>query len=346
MIFPRYIKKGDTIAVTAPSHSIDREADQERFLHGKEMLKEAGYEVYFTDNVFKPSDSFGRSGTPQEKAKEFNECIEDKSVSAIISASGGDFLAEMLPYVDLEAVKENPKWFQGYSDNTSLAYYITTKADVATAYGATFSDFGMDPWQECVTRGLGVLEGKVKVQKSFKTFNNGMSEREKENIYRGYGSSGKVCWKNVCGEEDGKITMTGRLLGGCLDVLMNISGTRYDGTLEFMEKYKDDGIIWFLEGYDLAFAPLMEALWKLKEMGWFKYAKGIVFGRPLLYPEERFDGFVFPSYETVLKERLGELNIPVIMDADIGHKGPQFVMIEGAMAKVESSKGKGKVTYL
>lgn len=344
MIFPRYIKPGDTIAVTAPSHGVDDEASKRRFEKGKEQLEAAGYNVYFTANVFSGSDRFGRSSSAEDKAEQFNACLRDEKVSVIYSASGGDFLAEMLPNVDTELIKKSPKWFQGYSDNTSLAYYLTTKCDIATAYGANFSDFGMVPWQECVSRGLGILEGKVKEQKNFETFQAGFGDRE--DSFRGYGNDGAVEWKNVMGAEDGKISMTGRLLGGCMDVILNMAGTRFDGTEEFIEKYKEDGIIWFLESFDLHFEQMMEGLWKMKEMGWFKYARGFVFGRPLFYPEESFDGTALPTYEDVLTERLSELNLPIIADADIGHKGPQFVTIEGALAKIESEGGKGKMLYL
>ena len=345
MIFPKYIKPGDTIAVTAPSRPMSGEEDKKRFMHGKAQLEAKGYKVYFTDNVFAEPDRFGRSSSAHEKADQFNACVKDSNVSAIYSACGGDFLAEMLPFVDLKAVRETPKWFQGYSDNTSLCYYLTTKGDVASAYGANFSDFGMDPWEPSVSRGLGVLEGKTKSQESFETYQDGLFNRD-ENIFCGYAKDKPVCWKNVLGKEDGKIMMSGRILGGCMDVILNLAGTPYDGTEEFIEKYKEDGIVWFLESFDLHFEQMMEGLWKMKEMGWFKHSSGIIFGRQLFYPEEAYDGSALPSYEDVIKERLGDLDIPVIMNADIGHKGPQFVMIEGALAKIDSAGGRGRVLYL
>ena len=82
-------------------------------------------------------------------------------------------------------------------------------------------------------------------------------------------------------------------------------------------------------------------------MGWFDNAAGFVFGRPLFYKNESFDGTPLPSYEEVVLERLGDLNVPIILDADIGHKGPQMVMINGALARVEAFEdGSGKVTYI
>ena len=48
-------------------------------------------------------------------------------------------------------------------------------------------------------------------------------------------------------EENADISFTGRLLGGCMDCLVNLLGTRYDKVTEFTQRYRDDGIIWFLE---------------------------------------------------------------------------------------------------
>lgn len=343
MIKPEYLKPGDTIAVTALSHSIDREPDQLRFHNGAKKLQEQGYNVVFTDNVFVQADEFGRSAPAEEKARQLHEVVSDSTVKAVYSAAGGDFLAEILPFVDLDLFRKNPKWVQGYSDNTSVLHYLTTKGGIQTAYGANFSDFGMEPWDLSVTRGLQVLEGSCRVQDSFETYQDGFGTRETG--LEGYAPDGAVVW-NCITEPEGRAKFKGRLTGGCMDVLLNIAGTPYDGAVQFCEKYKEDGIIWYLESFDLHFEQMMEGLWKLREMGWFRHASGIVFGRPLFYPTENWEGEPLPSYERVLLERLADLHIPVITGADIGHKGPQFVMINGAMAEISCADGKGRVTYL
>lgn len=341
MIIPEYLKPGCRIGVTAPSHPIDKEEDQYRFRHGSEQLAKAGYEVVFTPNVFTEADRFGRSGSGQQKAEEFHSLMADPEIHAVYSAAGGDFLAEMLPYVDLDLCREHPKWVQGYSDNTSILYYLTTKGDIATAYGANFSDFGMDPWQLCVERGLKVLEGTCRKQTSFAYYQDGFADRE--DVLAGYREDERVRWRSLFGKE---ASMKGRLLGGCMDVLLNLAGTRYDGTLEFIDRYKEDGILWYLESFALNMEPMMEGLWKMKEMGWFAHASGIIFGRPLFYQTEGWDGEPLPAYEEVLAERLEELRIPVITGADVGHKGPQFVMINGMLAEAECRKNRGSIRYL
>ena len=59
--------------------------------------------------------------------------------------------------------------------------------------------------------------------------------------------------------------MSGRLIGGCLDVLVFLLGTRYDGTEQFVNKYADDGIIWVLESFNMEDVVIITHLWQMKE---------------------------------------------------------------------------------
>lgn len=335
MIFPKYIQKGDTIGVTATSNGITDEIKIKRFNDGKANLEKVGYDVLFTDNVF-TADHRGCSSDGRTRAKQLHNLISNEDVSAIVLAAGGDYLMEMLEHLDFEEIKNNPKWIQGYSDSTGLLYAITTLCDVATVYGFHFSDFGMAPWQDCVKTGFGILEGKEKVQKSFEYYES--DRHDYVTGKEGYFNDERVCWKNARGEE--KIEIKGRLLGGCLDVINFITGTPYDGTLKYIEKYSEDGILWFLESFNLEDVVMITNLWRLKQMGYFKNAKGFVFGRPLMY-----NTWIDQSYEDAVMSVLGDLNVPIIFDADIGHKGPQFSMINGAVAKVTSEGGKGVLEY-
>ena len=76
-----------------------------------------------------------------------------------------------------------------------------------------------------------------------------------------------------------------------------------------------------------------------KEAGWFRNAVGFIFGRPAMY-EMIYD----ISYEEAVYSVLGDLSLP-ILNADIGHKPPQFTIINGAMAHVKS-KEKREQSYL
>lgn len=122
---------------------------------------------------------------------------------------------------------------------------------------------------------------------------------------------------------------SGRLLGGCLDCLVNLLGTRFDRTREFVERYQEDGIIWFLEACDLNVFSIRRAMWQMEEAGWLKHVKGFLIGRPL-------NGAAMmnlDAYDAVL-EVAGRKNVPVVMDVDLGHLPPMMPLVVGSVADV------------
>ena len=123
--------------------------------------------------------------------------------------------------------------------------------------------------------------------------------------------------------EDSKIRRT-------LEWAIEYLGTEFDYTVDFVEKYKEDGIIWFLEACDLNVFSIRRAMWQMEKAGWFKYVKGFLFGRPAN------GDFVWTldRYQAVLKVA-AKYNVPVIMDMDIGHMSPMMPLVVGSMAKVD-----------
>jgi muramoyltetrapeptide carboxypeptidase LdcA involved in peptidoglycan recycling len=70
------------------------------------------------------------------------------------------------------------------------------------------------------------------------------------------------------------VQLEGRLVGGCMDCLVNLLGTRFDRVQDFNERYKEEGIIWFMESCDLNVMAIRRAIWQMKNAGWFSYVKG------------------------------------------------------------------------
>ena len=323
MIYPKFLKAGDTIGICAPSAGVGHKIEE--FDKSLNNLRKEGYQIIETASV--RNDSMP-SNIPEIRGKEFNELLNDKKIDMIWSASGGDFMIEVLDFVDEEALIKNPKWFAGYSDPTSLLFHITTNFDIATIYGNNAGSFDMTNLHPSLKNALKILKGDIVKQESFEK-----CERVSVDSLDGYNLDTEVHWKTPNGEVD----ITGRLIGGCIDCLSFIIGTKYDGTAKFVEKYKDDGIIWYFDNFALKSEDLFNSLWHMKQAGWFKYAKGFVFGRTL------FEGTMLDlSYEDAIKRSLGE-EIPIVMDADIGHVAPKFTVINGAFGHVLANEGKGSL---
>ena len=139
MNYPENLKPGDLIGICAPSAGIEKPEKQLKLDYAIKQLKEMGFNVVETESVRK--DVQGRSASKEIRAKEFLDLYLNPDVHAIIFAAGGDFLVEILPYLNLENIEQNPKWFMGYSDPTTLLYLITTKLDIATLYGVNAGSY-------------------------------------------------------------------------------------------------------------------------------------------------------------------------------------------------------------
>lgn len=332
MIYPKFLDSGSTIGIMAPSDGIKKEIDYIRLDNGIEQFKKRGYKIIESSRVRQSNQ--GRSGSVAQRIQDLEGLYQKGEVDLIIAAKGGNFLMELLPEIDFDMIKNNPKWFQGFSDNTNLNFTITTNLNMATVYGCNFKDFGMEKWHEALVNNIDILSGKEIIQTSFSYY------EDKYYDYitglDGYVEGKPVHWRNIT-EKLGD-TITGRMLGGCLDVLISLAGTKYDKTVEFVSRYEKEGILWYLESYGLNSADLSIGLWQLKEAGWFKHVKGFVFGRPAFFEEE-----MGITYDEAVLSVLGELQVPIFMDGDIGHKAPQFTVINGSLGTVTCKEGRGSL---
>ena len=335
MIYPDFIMEGNTIGVCAPSSGITREEKVSKLNCALDKFKEQVYLVLETNHV--RANINGVSCDAKTRAKELESLYLNKDVKTIICATGGEFLLEMLPYFDFSCIQKNVKWLQGYSDPTGLLFVITTSYDIATIYGNNFSGFGMNSWHESLQNNLDILEGNLIIQKSFLLYESGNTSSLKETD--GYMLDTPVMWKNLKGEET--ITFSGRMIGGCIDILTDLFGTRFDHVKEFITKYKDDGIVWYFDNCELSCEDLVRTLWKFKDNGWFSYCKGIIFGRT--FPSSAYLGL---TLEDAINRVLGDSAIPIIIDVDLGHIPPRMTIINGAYVTITSQNGKGTMEFL
>ena len=352
MRIPKKLKVGDTIGICAPSAGINKPEKQIRLDEAIKKLEALGFKVIETKSV--RNDIEGRSASKEIRAKEFMDLYLDPNVHAIIFAAGGDFLVEMLDFVDFEKIRNaEAKWLVGYSDITGINLPITTITDTATLYSQTIKDFAMVPLHRALEDTLNIMMGNYPVQNSFdkcekkvdmnsfiEEINNVDEEIKEINPNEGYKLEEDVIWKNLYDEE--YLEISGRAIGGCFDLIKNILGTKFDKTKDFIEKYKQDGIVWFFDIFESSTPELVRTMWQMKNAGYFEYCKGILVGRSLFLREEY--GIDLPK---AFKQGLDGLNIPVIYDMDIGHVAPQLPIIIGGKINVTSSKGKGTLeSYL
>jgi len=338
MRYPEFLKKNGTIGFVAPSFGCNMEPYRTAFHHAQEKLRQLGYQIVLGPNCYK-GEGIGISNTPELCGRELTEEYCSERSDILISCGGGELMCEDLDYIDFERLqKAKPKWFMGYSDNTNFTYLLSTLCDTASVYGPCAAAFGMEPWHKSLMDAFGVLTGEKKEISGYEAWEIKSLKSEK-NPLEPYHVTEKKEIKRFP-NQDNKVE--GRLLGGCMDCLVNILGTKFDKTTEFIEKYKEDGIIWFLESCDLNVISIRRAMWQMEHAGWFQYCKGFLIGRPLQFGAEMMG---LDQYEAVLGV-IRKYNVPVWMDVDLGHLPPMMPVICGARAIVTGKENDIQIQYI
>ena len=332
MIYPQFPREGDVIGICAPSAGAGGKIDS--LEQSMAVLEEAGWETFATESVWNDDCP---SAPAEVRGEEFNELFADEDIAMVMAASGGDYNVEMLPYIDEEIVRENPKWFAGYSDPTAIEMLLTTVYDIATIYGVNAGAWDWDELHEFQFNALDILGGDLVTQESYEYYAaSGFDEELGE-----YVMDTPVEWMLLVPDEEGffeefYLDVTGRLIGGCIDVIDWIIGTPYEDLQGFAERYKDDGLIWFFDPFDLTPMQLFYAMTKMKMMGLFEHARAVVFGR-VCFHGDADDVDYLEQLERVFT------HTPVIWGADIGHTKPSMTLINGSMGHLVIDKGRAVI---
>ncbi len=360
---PDYIKKGDAIGITAPSFGPGTEPYSLMYPIAKQNIIERGYRIIEGATIFK-TDGLGMATDPAFAAAELTDFYKREDINAIISAGGGELMNETITHVDFDELKNYPpKWFLGYSDNTNFIFPLVTITGVQGIYGPCISEFAMD-WQDTQKDSFALLEGSkssfdgykrfVDPEKEEKAAKNPDEMPDGETIYtQEYlrapyplnADRELVTFVPDNGElrpaQIEEVQMEGILLGGCLDILTNMTGTRFDRVKEFKKDNPD--IIWVIEACDLNPMSIRRSLWNMREAGWFEATKGFVIGRPHASWKQNMMGV--DQYNAVTDVLKG-LGVPVIMDAEIGHIDPMLPIVMGARARITVSGNDLNISYL
>ena len=322
MIFPKYLDDNGTIGITACSAGVLKKI--EKYEKSISNVKKQGFHIIETPNV--RTDGVV-SSDKVTRARELESLFLNTNADMVAIASGGDFLYDMLTEVDFSILTNNVKWLAGSSDPTSLLYILTTNYDIATVYSpCNMSGFNEDDLHESYLNYFKILKGNLVKQNRY-PFREGESFSDEMNTPNE--------WININGDVDEK----GILIGGCIEVLKDIIGTKFDKTKEFLEKYKDDGFIWYFDVFSMTSEGLYNTLLQFKNAGWFKYTNAVVIGK-VCFPNT----FTDMKYEDAIKNSLED--VKCIFNFDIGHVKPSFTMINGMKARVVSNIEEGYLEFL
>lgn len=303
-LLPKAIKKGDTVGLISPSAAT---ADRMQFTFAKEALEALGFQVKLGENLQNRRGHL--AGTDEERAKDLNEMFADQNVKAVICIRGGSGAARILPMIDYDLIRKNPKPLLGYSDITALHCAIQAQTGLITFHGpngsGSWNSFNVTQFEQ-----LFFEEAKV--------------------IYKNELSNGDdLVIKNNRIQTLKAGTAAGKILGGNLTVLTSLSGTPY------YPDFKD--AILFIEdiGEDPYKMDRMMSTLKLNET--LSKIKGFIFGQ--CTDCEPSGGYGSLSVDQVMDDYVLPLGIPAYTGAMIGHLPKQFIIPVGAQVKMDAGAG-------
>lgn len=315
---------GDHIGIFSPSAPITYHCPK-RFERGKAFLKSKGFNLI--EGSLTRKHDFYRSGSIKERAEELNELIRNPDIRCIISTIGGMNSNAILPYIDYETLKQNPKIIIGYSDVTALLLGIYAKTGISTYYGpALVASFGeMNPLVDMTYQYFkNILIDDL-------TFPHLLKKPEMwtdEFIdWETQDRSKKMISNQLVTVHKGIVR--GRLIGGNLNTMQGIWGS------EYMPEIKKGDIL-FIEDSLKNASTVERSFAHLKLCGVFEKISGIILGKHELFDDS---GTGRKPYQ-ILLEILDGQQIPFLAEFDCSHTHPMMTLPIGCQIELDATNQK------
>jgi muramoyltetrapeptide carboxypeptidase len=336
--YPPPLQTG-TIGVTAPSAGIEPELEP-RLQFCVRHAQRLGFDVRLGRCL--------RSGAivsapAVDRARELTDMLLDDEIQAVIPPWGGELLIDLLPLLDFDRLSAAPpKWIVGYSDISTLLLPYTLLTGIATAHGSNFLespnqvDRALASWRDVLALGAGASF----TQQPASLYQLHIFDWQAQPDVTAFNCTEPAAWQCLRHEDEPgyEVIASGRLVGGCLDVVGFLAGTPYGDLDAFARAFAPEGLLVYLEYCDSNTVQYCRMLHHVRMAGWFHRANAILIGRlPVLQLREFME-------RDALMNALGGLPIPVIYGMDIGHVPPQMMLVNGALAELRFGPGDRSLT--
>ena len=304
---PKALRAGDPVAVMALSSGLE-EAEASLFERGVEAIGQLGFEVRVSPLVDLDRRWWWSAARPSEIAEEFNRLLRDPQIRAIFALTGGRTTLSYLDLIDYEAVRADPKPLLGFSDIDVLHLALHARTGLVTMHS------------DLVTHGFGDWhEAEDQRRKELADINLHVLTSDSPAGVLSPGGRWE-CWRPGRAE--------GPLVGALLNRLIRVQATPFALSPEHF-----DGAILFWEELGTSFAGVWSDLHVLRHEGVFDRISGMVVGTPT--DVEPTEGGPDTLREVVL-DVLGERDLPVLGNVDIGHDPPNVPLPIGVRAEVDA----------
>lgn len=281
MKIPPYLKKGDLIGITCSSSKMDQQAAE----YAAGVISSWGFQVHLGITV---GTSFHNFSAPDElRLEELQDMLDDPDIKAIIFGRGGYGMVCILDDLDFKKFRKHPKWICGYSDITALHTHIQHQYGIPTIHSMMCS--GIKP--ETVDN---------EYVDSLRLALKGTSYRYTTAAHD-LNRTGKV---------------TGKLIGGNLSLLANLSGTESQPDTK--------GKILVLEDIGEYRYNVDRMMYNLKRAGWLEDLAGLVVGS-FTEGKETDTPFGQTEYE-IIRNMVQDYEYPVCFGFPVGHSDENYAL--------------------
>ena len=327
---PQHLKPGDKVATVSLSWGAAGVPEiRWRYELGKRRMEEQfGLQVVEMPHTLAPEKYV--SDHPEKRAEDLMAAFADPSIKAVFNVIGGSDSVRMLPYIDFDVIRSNPKIFTGYSDGTTTDF-ICMKAGIASFYGAhVLNDFAepgkMHDYTAGIIRKMLFSNETVGEIAPMPEYSQGDVSWTDPSARRTYTPD----WGYACLQGG---VARGTLIGGCFEVFPDFEGNELDPPSEAF-----DGSILF---YEVCGKPSEEKyrtrLRHYGEKGWFQNITGLLMGKPL---GDRAEHDMLNRVTLEVLAEFGRPDLPVLANAGFGHNAPSGVIPMGAMAEIDCDRGR------
>jgi muramoyltetrapeptide carboxypeptidase LdcA involved in peptidoglycan recycling len=332
MIKPKKLRKGDTVAIVSLSSGLaGEELFLPRFELGRKRLEDIfGIKTIVMPNALKGIDYLYHH--PEARAKDLMDAFQDENIDGIICSIGGDDTIRILPFLDFEVIRKNPKIFMGYSDATAN-HFMMYKAGLVSFHGPCImvefaENVSMHDYTiEYINKMLFSTNNCIEIKPSphwtsdvleWTDSKNATISRKLKNDTKGYELI------------QGSGTVRGRLLGGCTSVIQMLIGSEI-----WPNKNEWEGKILFLETAEDHPTPdfIRYLLRNLLAQGILNVINGIVVGKPI--DEKCYDEYK-EVYRSVVGVEANRPDLPILYNVNCSHTSPNCIIPYGIEAEINS----------
>lgn len=301
---PRCLQPGATIGLVSPSSPTSRPSDHIRI---QQWAEEQGFRLKFFPHAADRATYL--AGRDEDRAADLIAAFADPTVDAVLTIRGGYGGWRVVPHLDFDIIRANPKFFCGYSDTTALHVAMGKSADLVSFYGPAASSF--------ISRNRSAYSLRHFLKALTDPAPLAVIERDPDDPFT---------WAIASGVAEGP------LRGGCLSLLVQSLGTPWevdwDGAIVFAEDVNE-------EPYRIdAYLTQLKLAGKLDNIAGFVVGEHVSCG-----PREFRPSYAYGTYSTeeVYRHYLEPLGVPVMVGLPCGHGKHLATLPLGVRARLDAS---------